>query len=120
VRSPIDPRRLPHARATPVASKPVASKPVASDPLPAHRPTRAVPAIAIPDSSSASAFTRALLFAPAVLGALLLLLVATPLILVPGALQFKFGQARSPLLAVGLSLLGGEAVLLLLFHPLAG
>jgi len=79
-----------------------------------------VPRIVIPDSSTTSASTRALLFAPAVVGALLLLLVATPLILIPGAFQFQFGRARSPLLAVGLSLLGGEAVLLLLFHPLAG
>jgi hypothetical protein len=78
-----------------------------------------VPAIPVVASSPAAS-TRVLLFAPAVIGALLLLLVATPLILVPGSLQFRFGQARSPLLALGLSLLGGEAVLLLLFHPLAG
>jgi hypothetical protein len=81
---------------------------------------RVVPRVVIPEASSTRASTRLLLFAPAVVGALLLLLVATPLILIPGGLQFRFGRARSPLLAVGLSLLGGEAVLLLLFHPLAG
>ena len=94
---------------------------VSSAPQPvAHRPVRVDPRILIPAASPPAASTRVLLFAPAVLGALLLLLVATPLILIPGGLQFQFGRARSPLLAVGLSLLGGEAVLLLLFHPLAG